>query len=321
MLPLPDPLVRGAHSRSSLRAAHVSVRELSGGLWRRPYHGRYAWSATDEASPAQRIAEAASVLPPGGALSGWAAAYSQGVTDLDGRRWDGSALPVLMALPYERRVRRRGTATIRAPLADADLVEIGGVVMTSPVRSCFDEMRCSGLEDAVVAIDAVLRAQIADMGSIDEYVAEHRAWKGVPIARRAVLLADERARSCPESRLRVLWVVEAGIARPAVNVPVYGPSGLMLGIPDVLDLETGLVGEYDGADHRALRRHTDDNAREERLEAHGLTVVRMTSIDLMYRRQRTIARVRDGYRRALGRDRRWDRWTIEPPETPWPMEY
>jgi hypothetical protein len=47
----------------------------------------------------------------------------------------------------------------------------------------------------------------------------------------------------------------------------------------------------------------------------------MTSIDLMYRRQRTIARVRDGYRRALGRDRRWDRWTIELPETPWPMEY
>ncbi|MGH8824151.1 MAG: hypothetical protein ACRDVN_06715 [Jiangellaceae bacterium] len=321
MSSLPDPLVRGAHSRSSLRAAQVSVRELTGALWRRAYHGRYAWSATDEMSPEQRIAEAASVLPDGGALSGWAAAYSQGATDLDGRRWDGSVLPVLMALPYERRVRRRGIATIRAPLADADLVELDGVVMTSPVRSCFDEMRCSGLEDAVVAIDAVLRAEIADVDSLDEYVAEHRAWKGVPIARRAIPLADARARSCPESRFRVLWVVEAGIARPEVNVPVYNPAGLMLGIPDLLDVETGLVGEYDGADHRALRRHTDDNAREERLEAHGLTVVRATSIDLMYRRRQTIARLRDGFRRAVTRDRQMDRWTIEPPETPWPMEF
>lgn len=40
---------------------------------------------------------------------------------------------------------------------------------------------------------------------------------------------------------------------------------------DVLDEETGLIAEYDGAGHREERRHATDNVREELLEAHGMT--------------------------------------------------
>jgi hypothetical protein len=58
-----------------------------------------------------------------------------------------------------------------------------------------------------------------------------------PIVRSGVELCDGRAASCPESRLRVLWVVEAGLPPPLVNVPVFTLSGLLIGIPDLIDAE------------------------------------------------------------------------------------
>lgn len=313
MDPLPDSLAAGAHRRRTLLDAGVSAAELRGELWRRPLHGTHALSMSDARSPVQRIAEAASVLPDDGALSGWASAFLQGAADLDGRSWDGSLQPVLMALPPERQVRRRGIRTIRGALAESDLREADGLVVTSPARACFDLMRLSTLEDAVVGIDAMLRAKTAALEDVGEYVAEHAGWKGVPVARTAFALSDGRAASCPESRFRVLWVVEAGLPRPAVNVAVYSPSGLLIGVPDLLDEETGLTGEYDGAFHRELRRHTDDNIREERFESHGLIVVRATALDVMYRRRQTVARLRDAYRRARRRNRHQDRWTLDPP--------
>jgi hypothetical protein len=313
MEPIPDHLVHGAHRFAALRSAEVSRRELRGDLWRRPHHGRYAWAAVASMSPEQRIAEAASVLPAGGALAGWAAAFLHGATDLDGRRWDGFLEPVLFALPYDRRVRREGIATIRAPLVDSDLAQVDGLIVTSSERSCFDVIRMGTLEEAVVGVDAMLRAKVVSAESIGEFVTSRAGWKGVPTARAALDLSDGRAASCPESRFRVIWVVEAGLVRPEVNQPVYSPAGVLIGVPDLLDLETGLVGEYDGSDHRALKRHTDDNAREERFESHGLTVVRATSIDLKYRRRLMIARLRDGLRRAGRRDARRDRWTVDPP--------
>ena len=43
--------------------------------------------------------------------------------------------PVLFALPYDRRVRREGIATIRAPLVDSDLAQVDGLIVTSSERS------------------------------------------------------------------------------------------------------------------------------------------------------------------------------------------
>ena len=122
--------------------------------------------------------------------------------------------------------------------------------------------------------------------------------------RRALDLADGRAASGPESRLRYVWQVEAGLPKPTVNVAVLDSSGAFAGIPDLLDEASGLVGEYDGGQHRELVQHTNDNAREERLESLGLVVVRATSVDLKSRRTQLIARMRSGYQRARGQHRR-----------------
>jgi hypothetical protein len=71
-----------------------------------------------------------------------------------------------------------------------------------------------------------------------------------------------------------------------------------VGMPDLLLVAVGLIGEYDGAHHRDLAAHTLDNAREEDFEGLGLVVVRATSLDLGQRRSLTIRRLVTGYDRA-----------------------
>jgi hypothetical protein len=121
----------------------------------------------------------------------------------------------------------------------------------------------------------------------------------MPLLRRALTLMDGRSRSVGESRLRVLWVVEARLPRPECNPYLLGRLGQVVGMPDLLLVASGLVGEYDGAHHRDLEGHTLDNAREEDFEGLGLVVVRATSIDLGPRRSLTISRLRAGHFRAL----------------------
>jgi hypothetical protein len=165
-------------------------------------------------------------------------------------------------------------------------------------------MRRTTVEEAVVVLDAMLRAGVVSLDGMRGFLPGKAGWNGVPIARAALDLADGRAASGPESRLRYVWQVEAGLPKPAVNVAVLDSSGIFAGIPDLLDEASGLVGEYDGGQHRELVQHTNDNAREERLESLGLVVVRATSVDLKSRRTQLVARLHSGYQRARGRDRR-----------------
>ena len=111
-------------------------------------------------------------------------------------------------------------------------------------------------------------------------------------------LVDPLSRCPGESRLRYLWVVEAGLPTPHCNAYVVDAFGTVVAMPDLLDPEAGMVGEYDGATHRELASHTEDNVREESFEAMGLVVVRATSLDLGPHRDRTIRRVREHHVRA-----------------------
>jgi very-short-patch-repair endonuclease len=61
---------------------------------------------------------------------------------------------------------------------------------------------------------------------------------------------------------------------------VFDLRGRLLGYPDLLDVESGLVGEYDGEDHRRSLRHSHDVGREALFRRHGLEVTRATSWDL-----------------------------------------
>ena len=106
--PLPDALVSRPVRHIEAIVSGIPSAELRGPLWDRPYRGVVSWhpGATDHVW--WRICAAAQLLPEGGCVGGWAAAYWQGVRMLDGVRWtDRRPAPVLLNLPPHTR-RRRG---------------------------------------------------------------------------------------------------------------------------------------------------------------------------------------------------------------------
>ena len=107
-------------------------------------------------------------------------------------------------------------------------------------------------------------------------------------------------------------MLRAGLPRPLVNQPVFDLDGNLLGIPDLLDPEAGLIVEFDGKDHRQRRQHQADNVREEKLEVANLTVCRVDSLDLRQPVALT-ERLRTRHAQGMTRNRSRDRWTLEQP--------
>lgn len=151
-----------------------------------------------------------------------------------------------------------------------------------------------------------------------EYVARHQAWTGVPQCRDALALADEGSRSPQEVRLRLVWVIDAARPAPLVNRPVFDLTGRLLGYPDLFDPEAGVVGEYDGEDHRGAARHSSDVGREARFRDHLLEVFRVTGPD-MRDRSLVVDRIDSAFRRARQVPPGRRTWTLQPPPW-WPKE-
>ncbi|MGZ4590809.1 MAG: hypothetical protein ACXV2I_08465 [Actinomycetes bacterium] len=310
-------------TRGDLSLLQVGWREIRGPLWRTPYRNVHVWSATDPSTGLQRALDASLLLPDVGALGGWAAARVAGIRELDGRGVSGEdQSPVLLCLPPTHRVRRGPSVRpLRSPLLAEDVVEVDGVPVTSALRTAFDLGRASGsLEESVVALDVLARGNPGFLDEVAGYALERPRWQGVPRLRRALRLATDRSRSVGETRFRLLWVLDCGLPCPAVNADVLTGEGQLLGMVDLLDPESGLVGEYDGAVHLGVLRRAVDNARVEGLEGGGLVVVRATSPDLHRFRTRTRHRILAARGRALQRGPRggWY-WRDGPPPTPSPL--
>lgn len=270
----------------------VSSRSLRKAPWVSPHHGFHRQAGLRD-HVRQRIIDAAALLPPGGAIGGWAAAYLHGATDLD-----GGGRPVLLLLPPHRVVDRPGIEIMRVVLEPDDVTRKGRIPCTQEVRTGFDLLRLApSLTEAVVAGDCALRAGLCSTAELLGYAQTHPGRRGLRRLRAALPLLDPAAASPPESRLRMLCR-DAGLPPLLVNAPVHDRYGRFLGIPDLLDPVAGFVIEYDGAYHRDLAQHTADNLREERMEACGLAVVRVTSLDLADRTS-TIKRLQAAHQRQL----------------------
>jgi len=295
-LPQPQASLR----TTDLLALGVSPKELRGPRWRTPFRGVHTPSVALPVSPAQRVLDAAELVPAGGAIGGWAAGWLLGATDLDGRGRSGREREDILIVvpPRHHPASREGIRFVRTPLAERDVTMVDGLVVTTALRTGFDLARSTDLEEGLVATDVLCRQLGLAPTDLLEYALRHPRLEGSPVARAVLALTDPRSRSTGESRLRYIWVVVAGLPRPQCNAYVVDEEGTVVAMPDLLDDGTGLVGEYDGSTHREAAEHTEDNNREEGMEDLGLVVVRATSIDVGPRRERTVARLLTGQARA-----------------------
>lgn len=283
-----------------------------GNRWERSSRGFYVPAGTDRTRPAQRIIEAMTGLPSAAALTGWGSVHMHGGAFLDGQAPGHRRLPVQVRLPPGIHVRPRpGVRLLEGPIEA--VVEIHGVCCLPILPGLFDCMRLRRhVRDAVVDLDMAAAARLTSVGAMQRYVDSRPSWRGtpgVPVVRAALRLASDRSASPPETRLRLVWVIDAGLPEPLVNVPVHDRRGNMLGIPDLLDPVAGLAVEYDGDDHRDPARHSDDVDREARLRGVGLEVTRVTGRDLR-RTPELVHRLHTARGRARFQPERVRRWVI-----------
>ena len=274
-------------------------------------------SDTDSERVEQRILEQAIRLDPQGAVTGWASLRWRGAAYFDGMRAGGTTLRPVPLVRSSGGVlgRETGAAISRCQLAPSERELVNGIGCATVQRSLFDEMRFAGdLRAAVTALDMAAAAGLITPRLMALYVDQRPAWEGVPLVRKALPLASCDSRSPQETRMRLVWVMDAGLPSPSCNRPVFDRSGNLLGFPDLLDPVAGVVGEYDGALHKGRERHRRDVAREAVFRDHGLEYFAVVAGDLG-RRSMVVARMLNARRRARFLPEADRQWTLMPP--PW----
>jgi hypothetical protein len=233
---VPDELRFGPFLGSAAVAAGLlTARQLQSAAWVRLVRNVYLHRNVEQTGPIR--AQALSlVLRPGAVVAGITAAWLH-------RAWDprpGQLVP----LEYARERLDHSTGLTGARMrrrvlrvddgAWSDVIDIGGIPVLSPMRTCFDLMRERSLVEAVVVADAYAHAGLFELPWFAAYVDTHRSWPGVRPTPLAVDLASARSGSSGESRLRLV-VVLAGFPPPLVNPPVYtGTPMILCGYPDLV---------------------------------------------------------------------------------------
>jgi hypothetical protein len=279
-----------------------------GRYWHQTSHGLYVPSWVDSTLAEQRIVEAGAVLPAYGAVTGWAALRWLGGRWFEGRRPDGSPLPVTLATTHIR--PQPGIALSEERMNAYEVIALDGLVITRALRSTLFEMRYAATWwDAVIVADM---AAFNDLVALDElwpYALAHAGMTGIPQARDAIAHADENSWSPMEVVMRLIWTCTAGMPRPLMNRPVFDLQGRHIGTPDLLDAEAGLYGEYDSELHLDGRRRLKDLTREDAFRRLGLEPVVMVTGQS---RDEVADRIVAAYERAA-RGSRPRLWTIDQP--------
>jgi very-short-patch-repair endonuclease len=268
--------------------AGVTRSQLRGADYLRMGSGLYRWVGLKE-SPLVMLTAFARRLPAGAAFSGRTAAWLHG---LDVAPCD----PIEVTIPEPVGTRRRaGAAVSRTALGAEEIVRRRNLPTTSALRTVVDIGGRKALTEAVVFADMFLHAGLVSLDKMRTHVAEHPRAKGIARLRRVVDLADPKAESAMESRLRMLLVL-AGLPRPAVQVPIHDEQNHFLGRPDLLYPHQRLAIEYDGGNHRD--RMVDDNRRQNGLVGAHFRLLRFTAADVYGTPDLVVMQVRHGLARS-----------------------
>ena len=172
----------------------------------------------------------------------------------------------------------RPVALRRSDFGEDEVSSVRALRVTSRLRTVADVARYVDVVEATVILDTALHRRIVGRGQLQAWIDSHPGFRGIRVLRRAIELADHRAESPMETRLRLLFVL-AGLPRPSVQVPLYGRRGLFLARPDLYYPVHRLAIEYDGATHR--HSLAADNRRQNRLLEAGYRLLRFTAGDLL----------------------------------------
>lgn len=277
-----------------------------GRRWRRTTAGLFVPATVTPGLVEQRILEEYSRAGGRAVVTAWPSLRLQGANFCDGLARDGATeIPVVLAANGERLTTTGTCQVVRDVVPDDEVVVVHGMRCAVVERATYDEMqRRRDLVEMAVVVGAVCAARLTSIRRLRSYAATRRWYRDVRTISEALEMAVEGSRSPQEDRFRIVWEYDAGWGRPLLNREIRDLDGRPLGIPDLLDPERGVVGEYAGADHRDLDRHARDIEREAAFRGVGLEYVEVVGRDLRDP-ERVVRRMREAEERARLLTRRW----------------
>ena len=253
---------------------------LAGPRFRPLFRGTHVATPVDDDLVVR--ARAAGLLVDGAVVGGYAAAAIHGA-DCAPRH-----APVDLVVGRRRIRSRTGLLVRQDELREDEIAVVDGLLVTTPIRTAFDLVRRLGLVEGVVALDALARVGEFEPDDLLEYVGARPRARGRRRLVPAVVAADPRAESPPETRLR-LQLIANGLPRPELQYAVPGvPAGWIPHV-DMAWPEHRVAVEYQGDQHRTdLVQWRRDQERWALLAASGWLVIPATWADV-HRRSATFA--------------------------------
>lgn len=244
---------------------------------RRVLQGVYVASEVEDTIDVRACA-AGLVLRPFSVLCDRTAAWLLGIDTFDYRELE--ILPPLetVVLRHHSRTRRRGCAGGSRDLRPEDVTEVGGVLITTPIRTALDLACTLRRRDALAALDGFMRVYGLTSEELVQGLVRYSGRRGVVQARELVPLADPAAESPSESWTR-MEIVDHGLPAPKLQWWV-AHRGRQLFRLDLAYPKHKVAVEYDGREfHDSAARREHDRMRREWLTAHGWTVIVVTKDD------------------------------------------
>lgn len=259
----------------------LTPNQLRSPVWRRLFEDVYL-HVDNPVSHVLRARAAAGLVVPGAVVTGRSAAVLWGVelAEADDE--------VELTVPPSRHPRRVPGVRVRRAVLPSDHVRPLRDVPVTTARATTLRLAASlALDDAVVAIDRMIASGIVDLASVRALAAAGRG-PGSARARTACALADGRAESPQETRLRLL-IGRSSLPSPVAQFTVRH-EGRFLARVDFAWPELKVALEYDGLWHAEAGQFARDRQRLNRLHAAGWRVFFVTAADLRDP-QRLIARL------------------------------
>lgn len=327
----PQQLARWGELRDAGLSAHQVRALLRAGRLHRVGYGMYATDVELPDAESWRLlsmdhlrrARTMALTFPGHIISHQTAAVLHGLPlilhpDMDVHLTSADRAP--------RSRRRDRTQLHHADSIENESVVVDGLHVTTVARTVADVLRTSTPRHSVPVFDAAVRLGLTTADEVNLTLASQKRWLGMPRAKGAFELHDQRRESWLES-YSFVRLVELGLPIPRAQVDVLDEGYHFVARVD------GLIGttvlEADGADKYlipsreqgmteeesvrvSLERQAD---RQSRLEALGLTCVRWTTTEIRHEAEAVVSRItraRENSRRPFTGWFRYDGRIIRP---------
>lgn len=192
---------------------------------------------------------------------------------LRGTRWIDQDIPIELIWSCPR--APAGIIARNERIGADEIVDIGGMAVTTTTRTALDLGRHLDTLPALVHLDSLARATSFDPSAAHALSYRYSGARGVARSRLAVSLCDAGSQSPKETWLRLI-LINAGFPRPQTQVHIS--DGFNDAFIDMGWEEPKIGLDYEGEHHRAERGiYVHDIGRYELIERQGWVDLRVVA--------------------------------------------